>query len=157
MTSIRASRYENEISDSNVSAGEPLNPLIDLHFLRDQIVREYKKNGGFINSEWITLEDPSLVKLVLETFADDDKRGIMYSTLYSPKSITEILTICKIPKTSGYRIINSMIRSYLIVPTISTRNGNRALRKYSSTIENVQIETMKEKVIVRIKFAKSMK
>jgi len=157
MTSIRASRYENEISDSNVRAGEPINPLIDLHFLRDQIVREYKKSGEFFNSGWVIIEEPSLVKLVLETFADDDKREIMYSTLYSPKTITEMLSICKIPKTSGYRIINFMIQNYLLVPIISSKNGSRTFRKYSSTIENVQIETMKDRIIVRVKFAKSMK
>ncbi|HXV38130.1 MAG TPA: hypothetical protein VD699_00955 [Nitrosopumilaceae archaeon] len=157
MTSIRSSKYENEISDSNVSVGKPIGSLADLQFLRDQIVKEYKKSGEFIKSEWVTLEEQSLVKLVLETFADDDKREIMYSTLYSPKTITEMLAICKIPKTSGYRIINSMIQNYLLVPTSSSRNGHRMLKKYSSTIENVQIETVRDKIIVRVKFAKSMK
>ena len=156
LTSLRDTRYENEISDPKVSVGEPID-LVDLKFLRNQIVKEYKRSEGFPRSEWVTLEKQFLVSLILETFADDDRREIMYSTLYSPKTITEILDICKIPKTSGYRIINSMIQNYLLVPTSSTKNGQRALKKYSSTIENVQIETMKDKIFVRVKFVKSMK
>ncbi|HLC09991.1 MAG TPA: hypothetical protein VJJ01_02625 [Nitrosopumilaceae archaeon] len=156
MTSLRDAKYENEVSDPKVSAGEPID-LVDLQFLRNQIVKEYKRSEGFAKSEWLTLEKQSLVNLILETFADDDKREIMYSTLYSPKTITEILDICKIPKTSGYRIINSMIENYLLVPTSSTKNGQRTLKKYSSTIENVQIETIKDKIFVRVKFAKRIK
>ena len=157
MTSLKDAKYENESSDPKVSVGDPIDSLVDLKFLRNQIVKEYKRSEGFTKSEWVTLEDQSLVKLILGTFADDDKREIMYSTLYHPKTITEILDICKIPKTSGYRIINSMIENYLIVPTSSSKNGHRSFKKYSSTIDNVQIETVKDKIIVRVRFAKSMK
>jgi hypothetical protein len=157
MTSIRASKYENEVSDSNVSLGEPIDSSMDLQFLRNQIVKEYRKSEEFVNREWVIIEKQSLVKLILETFADNDKREIMYSTLYNPKTITEIIAICKIPKTSAYRIINSMIENYLLVPNSSSKNGNRTLKKYASTIENVQIETVKNKVIVKVKFVKSLK
>ena len=157
MTSLRATKYENEVSDQKVSVGDPIDSLVNLQFLRSQIVKEYKRSEGFAKSEWVTLENQSLVKLILGTFADDDKREIMYSTLYNPRTVTEILAICRIPKTSGYRIINSMIENYLLVPTNSSKNGHRLLKKYSSTIDNVQIETVKDKIIVRVKFAKSMK
>jgi len=157
MTSIRAREYENELSDPNVSLVEPIDSSMDLQFLRNQIVKEYRKSEEFVNREWVIIEKQSLVKLILETFADNDKREIMYSTLYNPKTITEIIAICKIPKTSAYRIINSMIENYLLVPNSSSKNGNRTLKKYASTIENVQIETVKNKVIVKVKFVKSLK
>ena len=156
MTSVKEGKYRNEISDSNVSVAGSTNSK-NLELLRDQIVKEYKKSRGFVNHEWVVLEEESLVELILETFADDNKRDIMYCTLYNPKTITEILDICKIPKTSGYRIIKSMIENHLLVPRGRSRNGLRVLREYASTIDNVQIETVKNKIIVRVKFVKSMK
>ena len=78
----------------------------------------------------------------------------MYATLYSPKTITEILDICKIPKTSGYRKIKSMINNHVLVPSGTAMKRNRRLKKYTSTIEDAQIETEKDKIVVRIKFAK---
>ncbi|MGI0009282.1 MAG: hypothetical protein ACRD92_06655 [Nitrosopumilaceae archaeon] len=156
MTTIKESKYNSAVSDSNISV-VGTNDSAGLEFLRNQIVKEYKKSVGYGNREWVTLEDEPLVKLILETFADDYKREIMYSTLYNPKTITEILDICKIPKTSGYRIINSMIENHLLVPKGRSRNGHRVLREYASTIENVQVETVRNKIIVRIKFVKSMK
>lgn len=156
MTTIKESKYDSEVSDSKISA-VGTNDSAGLEFLRNQIVKAYRKSTGFVNREWVTLEDESLVKLILETFADDDKREIMYSTLYNPKTITEILDICKIPKTSGYRIINSLIENYLLAPKGRSRNGHRVLREYASTVEDVQVETVKNKIIVRIKFVKSLK
>lgn len=157
MTPVKDSKYEGKVLGTNTSAPEQTDPSIDLQYLRDIIVKEHKKSTELIDNDWVTLEKEQLIKLVLEAFTDDEMREILYSTLYSPKTITEILDICKIPKTSGYRKINSMINNHILVPSGTAMKRNRRLKKYTSTIEDAQIETEKDKILVRIKFAKKKK
>lgn len=157
MTPSKENKYEGKVVDADVSVGERTDPLIDLQFLRNLIVKEYKKSSGLVDNEWVTLEKENLAKLILEVFTDDEMRNILYTTLYNPKTITEILDICKIPKTSGYRKIKSMINNHILVTSSTVMKRNRRLKKYASTIEDAQIETEKDRIIVRIKFAKSKK
>ena len=157
MTLIKDGRYEKEVSDPKLSVDKSISYPVDLQTLRDRIVKEYRKNVRYPDHGWVVLEDESLAKLVLETFADEDKRNIMNCTLDNPRTITEILDICKIPKTTGYRTINSMIQNRLLVPKDRTRRGRRIFREYVSTIESVQIETARRYIIVRIRFIKSSK
>ena len=157
MTPSKENKYEGKVVDADVSVGERTDPLIDLQFLRNLIVKEYKKSSGLVDNEWVTLEKENLAKLILEVFTDDEMRNILYTTLYNPKTITEILDICKIPKTSGYRKIKSMINNHILVTSGTAMKRNRRLKKYASTIEDAQIETEKDRIIVRIKFAKSKK
>ena len=157
MTPNRENKYEGKVVDADTSFGEQTDSLIDLQFLRNLIVKEYKKSIGLVDNEWVTLEKENLAKLVLQAFTDDEMRDILYTTLYNPKTITEILDVCKIPKTSGYRKIRSMINNHIIIPSGTVMKRNRRLKRYTSTIEDAQIETEKDKIVVRIKFAKSKK
>ncbi len=157
MTPVKENKYEGKVLDTNVGVPEQTDPLINLQYLRDLIVKEHKKSNELADNDWITLEKEHLIKIILEAFTDDEMREILYATLYSAKTITEILDICKIPKTSGYRKINSMINSHILVPSGTAMKRNRRLKKYASTIEDAQIETEKDKIVVRIKFAKKKK
>ena len=157
MTLIKDNKYEKEISDPKLSVDKSIGYPIDLQTLRDKIVKEFRKSVRYVDHGWVVLEDESLAKLVLETFADEDKRNIMNCTLDNPRTITEILDICRIPKTTGYRTINSMIENHLLVPKDRSKRGRRVFREYVSTIENVQIETARRYIIVRIRFIKSTK
>ena len=157
MTLIKDSNYEKAGSDSSLKVDKPVDYRIDLQTLRDKIVREYRKNVRFVDHGWTVLENENLAKLVLATFADSDKRNIMNCTLDNPRTITEILDICRIPKTTGYRIINSMIENHLLIPKDRSKRGRRIFREYVSTIESVQIETARRYIVVRIRFLKNNK
>lgn len=157
MTLIKDSNHEKVNSDPSLRIDKSIDYRLDLQTLRDKIVREYRKNVRFVDQGWTVLEDEYLSKLVLETFADQDKRNIMNCTLDNPKTITEILEICKIPKTTGYRIINSMIENHLLIPKDRSKRGRRIFREYVSTIESVQIETARRYIVVRVRFLKNNK
>ena len=71
MTPNRETKYEGKVVDADTSFGEQTDSLIDLQFLRNIIVKEYKKSGGGVDNEWVTLEKENLAKLVLQAFTDD--------------------------------------------------------------------------------------
>ena len=124
--------------------------------MQEQIMKHFLKNtinhkSETQDSDWITLQEPSIIKLILETFADEDKKMILDSVLYESKNILEILEITKVPKTSGYRKINSLIDDGMLIVQDShnvrdMKNG----KKYKSIFENVIINIYKNNVIIKI-------
>lgn len=105
--------------------------------------------------DWMVIEDQSLTKVILESFGDEDKKKILTAVLDEPHIISEILDICRIPQTSGYRKINSLINDGLLTTKgfITTSDGKR-VNKYISVFDNVRINIIKNKVIVKVKLGK---
>jgi len=102
-------------------------------------------------SNWLTLEDSAINQTILESYGDDDKTQILNCVSNEPKIISEILTECKIPQTSGYRKINSLIKNGLLVVdgSIVSHDG-RQVSKYRSLFDNVRINIVKNKITVDI-------
>ena len=65
-------------------------------------------------SNWFTIEDNAVNQTILESYGEDDKIRILNCVSDEPKIISEILSDCKIPQTSGYRKINSLINDGLL-------------------------------------------
>ena len=109
--------------------------------------------------EWISIEDRTLIKLILEAFGDDDKKNILNTVIDTPKIISTILDDCKIPQTSGYRKINSLIRDgFLIVNGYDVTHDGKRVNKYMSIFENIRIHIDKHRVTVQVQLTKeSMK
>jgi len=109
------------------------------------------------NYEWITIEDQYLSKTILESFGDEDKKAVMNAVLDKPRIVFDILDICKIPQTSGYRKINSLIKNGLLMPAgfTTSRDGKR-VTKYTSLFENVKINIEKNKVIIKAQLGKGL-
>jgi len=102
------------------------------------------------NYEWITIEDQYLSKTILESFGDEDKKAVMNAVLDKPRIVFDILDICKIPQTSGYRKINSLIKNGLLVPAgFTTSRDAKRVTKYTSLFENVKINIEKNKVVIK--------
>jgi hypothetical protein len=99
---------------------------------------------------WITLESDYLTKIILDAIGDEDKKAIINAVLDTPHNIYEILDICKIPQTSGYRKINSLINEGLLVPLdfVISPDGKKIFR-YLALYENVKIDIQKNKVVVK--------
>ena len=101
--------------------------------------------------EWITIKDRALIKLILEALGDDDKKNILNTVTGISKLISAILDDCKIPQTSGYRKINSLIRDgFLIVNGYSMTHDGKRVNKYMSIFENIGIHMEKHRVIVQV-------
>ena len=65
--------------------------------------------------EWITIQDQELSKTFLQTFGDEDKKTILDTVLNKSLIVADILKESKIPQTSGYRKINSMISNGILI------------------------------------------
>jgi hypothetical protein len=65
--------------------------------------------------EWITIQDQELSKTFLQTFGDEDKKTILDTVLNKLLIVADILKESKIPQTSVYRKINSMISNEILI------------------------------------------
>ena len=120
----------------------------------DSIVR-LEQESKTQNQNWITIEESSLAKLILEALGDEDKKNILNSVLDEPRIISDILEISKMSQASGYGKVNSLIDSGLLIVQghIITHDGKK-VSKYKSIFENVTISIEKNKVVVKVLLAK---
>ena len=125
----------------------------NLRHIRSQFINTSKKYGSSEDYEWMKIEDHLVAELILKAFADDDKKKILDSTLDKSKTPVEILDICKIPPTSGYRKIKSLILDGLLIPNgTHWARSKKRVRRYISALENIRIDIDKGKFVVKVKF-----
>src|SRR5207245_11800415 len=79
------------------------------------------------SNEWITIEQSSIRELILKAFSDFDKKAILSLTSERALTIPEILYRRKLPNTSGYNTINSLIKAGFILPSgfVSITNSKK--------------------------------
>ena len=119
---------------------------LELKFLERICILQ--KNKGK-NQTRISLEEPKLIKLMMETYGDEDKKEILTNLLENSQIISKVLQTCQIPQTSGYRKIKSLINSGLLLPDgFEIGSDGKKIQKYRSLFENVRIDIVKNKVKV---------
>jgi len=107
------------------------------------------------SKELITIEDSHIHRIILEAIGDDDKKNILNAVLDKPRIISEILEICKIPQTSGYRKVNNLIQNgLLIINGQELTDDGRTINKYQPVFDNIQIHVEKNKVTVQVQLTK---
>lgn len=106
---------------------------------------------------WVTLEDSHLIDIILKSVGDEDKKNIINAVIDEPRTISEILDMSVIPKTSGYRKINALIDDGILIPQgyVTTHDGKR-VTKYKSIFDNISILIEKNKVVVKIHTTQTM-
>jgi len=126
---------------------------LETKFLKNLVKLEKAKNT---HVEWITIHEQELARIILESFGDHDKRAILNSVLDNPLIVADILKNCKIPQTSGYRKINSLIGVGLLIPNGQsiTPDGKRVI-KYETLFRNINIEIEKNSVKVKVQMKKN--
>ena len=127
----------------------------NLRDIRNRFINASNKYGNSVDYKWIKIKDQSVTELILKAFADKDKKKILGATLGKSRTPAQILGICEIPSTSGYRKIKSLILDGLLIPngTFGDRN-KRQVRGYISALENIKIDIDKGELIVEVKFTK---
>ena len=107
--------------------------------------------------KWITIKDKSLIMLILQSYADPDKKKILDAT-ERPRIILDIIEACKLPQTSTYRKINLLIRNGLLIPNgqVSMKYGKNVMT-YVTLFKNVEISIIKNDVQVRAKISEDSK
>jgi hypothetical protein len=123
----------------------------------DIIKSSRKKIDGDVQ-EWIKIKKPELIELIAQTYFDSDKKNILNAVSDKPTTIPQILDICDLAPTNGYRKINSLIKSGLIIPVGYVIIQNRKkIKKYLAVIENVIIHMDKDTISVKVRFKKKNK
>ena len=104
------------------------------------------------DEEWMTIKDSNISKIVLAAFGDEDKKKIISVLMNESHIVSEVLEICNLPQTSGYRKINSMISDGLLTVEghITTSDGKK-VNKYISIFENIKIDIVKNNITVKVK------
>jgi hypothetical protein len=94
--------------------------------------------------KWVTIKDKSMLRMLLLSYADNDKKKIL-EVATKPKTIPDIVVESKLPRTSTYRKINSLLQEYLLLPVghILLENG-KLVTKYVALFEKLEIHTEKE-------------
>ena len=102
------------------------------------------------NSFIVTIKDKNLINLVLEIFGDSEYRNIIESSFAKPLLITEIIDLCKISKTSGYRKINFLIRNgFLVHEGKELTVKRRTVEKFTTIFQKINFEMNKNKKFVK--------
>ena len=108
-------------------------------------------------SNWISIKDPELSRIFLESFADQDKKAILGSVTDDSLIIAKILETCSIPQTSGYRKINFLIKNGLLVANgFELAHDGKKVKKYETIFDNVKVDIIKNNVAVKVQLKKSL-
>lgn len=101
--------------------------------------------------KWVALEDSKLVELILRSVGDEDKKEIINTVMNQPHTIADIVEITKLPHTSGYRKVRSLIHDGILIPReyITAHDGKR-IAKYQTVFETILIALEKNKVVLCI-------
>ena len=116
-------------------------------------IYEIKKTTNNIT---LVIKDSTFSNLILSTYGNNDKKSILQTIANSSMSISDILDKANIPKSSGYKIINSLINDGFLVigEKIKNPDGN-LVSSYSSTISSVNIKIKNSIIEIEIEFPKS--
>ncbi|MFB5624947.1 MAG: transcriptional regulator [Nitrosopumilus sp.] len=99
-----------------------------------------------------TILNSSINQSIIKAFSDDEMSKILNASIGEPWTISEILEKLDIPKTSGYRKINLLIKEGLLIKSGHEFTENRrTIDKYKSLFDNVNID-FNNKVTVSVQF-----
>jgi len=148
--------------------GFTVSESIKMFYPFDETLREFFGNGtdGMLQTIFshiyelkrtkntIVIKDPEFSNLILETYGNKEKKSILQTLNNSYMSISEILDKAKIPQSSGYKTINSLIEDGFLSPTntkIKNPGGNLA-STYGLTISFIDIKIHNSSLEITLKF-----
>lgn len=113
--------------------------------------RLFSISSGAKGKQWISIENKDLAQLIFEAYGDREKSLILETAFKKPAVILEILDATGIPSSSGYRIINRLVRDGLLteVGFAETPDGKK-VSKYTALIERVRFEIDKRGLVVQV-------
>lgn len=120
----------------------------------DRILKKLFDNIYERRKRLFIIKDKELVTLILQTYGNKDKITILQTIANSQMSISEILQNTNIPKSSGYKIINSLIKDGFLSLTnkkIQNTDGNK-VSTYRQTISSLRIKIKDQLITLQIQF-----
>lgn len=108
------------------------------------------------SDNWVIIQDQSLAKIFLESFADDDKKAILEVAMDKSLIISDILNNCSIPQTSGYRKINYLIENGLLISNgYALSKDGKKVQKYQTIFNNVKMDIQKKTIVMKVQLKKN--
>ena len=123
------------------------------NLLRELLISKKYRNPN--NDDWITIDNHSHIKSILENYGDSDKRKILAILSKTPLPITKIPLVCNMPQTSAYRKFTSLIQNGFIIRGGFITSHGRRLVIYKPVFEKVQIDIIKNKITLKVVLTKN--
>lgn len=153
--------------------GMSLIPAIKDFYKVDEVLNEFLKSDtlsfekkclievitlkNLKDSYLVTIKDEKLVNLFLEILGDKEYGKIIESTLLKPLLITEIIDVCKLPKTSAYRKINYLLRNGFLIETGKEFTAKRrSVERLSSIFQKMNFELDQNQKVIKLTIPESV-
>ena len=122
---------------------------LESRFVQNIIKIEKSKKES---ENWVILKDQSLSKIILDSFADPEKKVMMEAVMDQPLALSAILDKCQISQVSGHDKLTHLVDNGLLVPVFDTENENTP--KYQTPFSNVKMDIEKKSIVVKIQLQK---
>jgi hypothetical protein len=120
---------------------------LEKDFLEHLMSLDTRKKG----ESWVSIENQELSRLILETYGDREKKMILDAALKKPNPVLEILEDCKIPKSTGYRLINDLVTDGLLTEEgHTTTSDGKKVALYTALFENIKIDITEGHVVIKV-------
>ncbi|MGI0027118.1 MAG: hypothetical protein ACREAD_04675 [Nitrosopumilaceae archaeon] len=99
----------------------------------------------------VVTEDTEIIKTILSSLGDEEKRTILDVVIDQPKTIFEIFEICGIPQTTAYRKIMALIQDGLLIEDgSSSKHGYKSVPRYAPAFDSIVIKMDKNKTFLQL-------
>lgn len=110
----------------------------------NKIIKIGKKDDKYL----INIIDSKLVNTIFEFLGDSESRKIISILLENEYTIPQILKESKIPKTSGYRKIEDLLISGVLIETGKILSESKKISKIRCIFQEVSINVKEEKITI---------
>ena len=109
-----------------------------------KIIKIRKKDDKYL----INIIDSTLTNTIFEFLGDSEARKIISILLENEYTIPQILKESKIPKTTGYRKIEDLLISGLLIETGKVLSESKKISKIRCVFQEISINIKKEKISI---------
>jgi len=110
----------------------------------NKIIKIRKKDDKYL----VNVIDSELVNSIFEFLGDSESRKIISILLENEYTIPQILKELKIPKTSGYRKIEELLISGVLIETGKILSESKKISKIRCIFQEVSINVKGEKIVI---------
>ena len=113
----------------------------------DECINEVLKIKKTNDKYSVKIIDQNLIDSLIILCGDNETRLILSCLFDNELTIPQILSKCKIPKTSGYRKIENLIINGLIVESGKVLSDSKRISKYRCVFDEIKIEMKKNDIV----------
>ncbi len=132
------------------------NSNLDVEIFEKKCIEKIIKVTKIDDKYFVTIVDSYLSDLILESIGDPETRQIILSLLENEYIIPKILKESKMPKTSGYRKIENLLLSGILIETGKILSESKKISKIQCIFQKIMLDVQKEKIIIILSVSKKM-